>query len=360
MTRALYTPAELSEADAWLRTRMRETIKTQVTHLTVSEWATAKRILPQGLSPLPGPWSWEVTPYLREIADCFSATSSVREVAFMKGSRIGATVGVLENIIGYVIDAEPGPMLYVGADAEAAETAVEMRVDQMISSAGLSHKIFSQGSKAHGKKTGDTKSKKEFPGGALLTVGPNSGAKLRGFGAQYALLDEIDAYRLEVGSTDKKAKTAAEGDPITLVKRRTDEYEATRKILYISTPLQAQTSRINQLFLEGDQRRYFVPCKHCGAMQYLKWRGGDGKYRIKYEVDKAGRLVWDSVHYECEVCGTSWKNTDKAWFLPRGEWRATAESARPGFRSYHAPSMISAIGMRSWEDACQEWIAANA
>ncbi len=312
--------------------------------LTVSEWATKKRILPPSLTSLPGPFRWEVTPYLREIADCFSESSPVQRVAFMKGARVGASVGVGENWIGYVIDCAPGPMLYIGADKGSAEMAAELRIDRMLESSGLEDKIFSQSAKAHGKKTGDTKSKKEFPGGFLMPIGPNSPAKLRGFGCRYVFFDEVDAYPPDVGTVGKE-----EGDPISLAERRTDEYESIRKIFYASTPTVSTTSRIKPLFERGDQRYYYIPCRHCGHMQVLRWK------QLKYEAQNE-KLDIESVHYECELCGKPWTNNDKVWFLPRGEWRATADAQEANYRSYHLSSLYSPIGMRTWESICLEWL----
>ena len=340
----IYTPDETAIQSDWLSFVISEQIHTEISHLTVSEWATQKRVIPEGLSSMPGPFSWDVTPYLREIADCLSATSPVQEVAVMKGAQIGFTVGVLENWIGYVIDCEPGPMMFVSGDKEMAEQAIELRVDRMIQSAGIQDKVFSQTEKTANKKSGDTKKKKEFAGGFLLPVGPNSAAKLRQFSVRYEALDEVDAY---------PASTEGEGDPLMLLKRRTDSFEAIRKILYGSTPLIKQTSKIDPLYLAGDQRKYFVPYKICGTMQALEWKN------LHYEKDDAGKLIYSSVFYECNLCAARWRNTDKAYFLPRGEWRPTAQSQRPGLRSYHIPSLLSPIGMRSWASAAEEWIEAQ-
>lgn len=340
----LYSSAELKEAELWLNQALGENIKTEISHMTVGEWATEKRVLPQGLSALPGAFRWDVTPYLQEIADTFSAQSEVQECYVMKGAQIGFTVGVQENLIGYVIDCEPGPMDFVTGDKEMAGASMELRIDRMIQSAGIAHKIFSQTEKKSNKRSGDTKDRKEFPGGFLMAIGPNSASKLRTFSIRYLLLDEMDAYPRD---------TEGEGDPIKLLYRRTDSFEAIRKIMGGSTPTTAQDSRIKEYFDQGDQRRYFVPCKKCGEMQHLEWKN------LKWETDEEGHLIYDSVHYECCKCGAHWKNTDKAWFLPRGKWRPTKKPARPNLRSYHITSMLSPVGMRSWESAVDEWLDAQ-
>ncbi len=337
------------EEKIWLNQRWAEAMRVD-SRLKVSEWAAMKRYLPIGTTSIPGPWRNEVTPYLVEIMDCFSETSPVKKVAVMKGRRLGFTVGVGENWFGYIIDVVPGPTLFVSGDKDMAETVVELRIDRMIETAGLGHKIFAQTDKKHSKKTGDTKRKKEFAGGFLFAIGPNSGAKLKSLGFRYEYFDEVEAYPQEI---------KGEGDPITLGERGADEYEQISKFLYTSTPDIDHTSKIKPLFEKGDQRYYHVPCKHCGHMQVLKWRDENGNHRLKYEQDEMGRLIQESVHYECEKCGGQWKNSDKALFLGLGEWRPTAEPTEPNYRSYHLSSLYSPVGMRTWESICRQWIEAK-
>lgn len=327
-----------------------ESLKDSISTMKVSDFAEARIVLPDGLTSMPGPLRYAVNPYLREIADALSESSNVQEIAVMKGSRVGFSVGVGDAWMAYIIAQAPGSVLYVNADKETAQQTVELRFDRVLQSAGLAERIFSQSEKRNNRKSGDTKAMKQFPGGYLMAIGPNSAGKLRGYGIRYANLDEVDAWKGEVGFEKK------EGDPVTLIKRRTDEYERIRKILYGSTPTIAGESRIEEMFAYGDQRYYYVPCRHCGHYQVLKWRDEHGGYRFKYELDEHGILVPESVHYVCEECGGHWRNADKSWFLPRGEWRPTARSRTPTFRSYHISALYSPIGMRSWESVVQEWI----
>ncbi len=354
--------------------RALDLIPDKVNDLQVSQWAESRRYLPASLTSRPGPFRWATTPYLREIADCLSESSDVREVALMKGARIGYNVGIIENHIGYMIEQCPGAAMFVGANKEQAQTVTELRVDRMLETSGLMGRISSQTTKRANKKTGDSKGKKEFPGGFLLIGGP-SGPFLRGTGIRYLYLDELDEWKLQIGARDKKkGVTANQGDPVALARRRTGEYPLTRKIVYGSTPLDDSTSKIKQLFLEGDQCYYYVPCPACGRMQVLKWRDdtreGDDRFRIKYETDAQGRLVFDlapngkpipgtgHVWYECEDpgCRHKWRNSDKLTFLEKGEWRPTAQARTPNFRSFHISSLYSPVGMQSWEDIVLEWL----
>jgi len=337
----LYSEAEIEAEDKKAELIFASRLPKPRAKMLVSEWAEKYRILPQGLTSRPGPFRFSEAEPMREIADCLSESSSVREVVLMKGSQLGGTVAVMENFVGYTIAVCPGPTLAITGDKEMADMWMEKRVDPMIESAGLRHLIFSQVAKKNNRDTGDTKDSKSFPGGFIVSIGPNSGSKLRSNAIQFLLLDEEDAYPQEVGD---------EGDPIALAMRRTDTFETSRKILHISTPLIKGTSRIEAAYLAGDQRKYFVPCKKCGEFQTLDWK------RIGWTTDDAGKLEWDSVHYQCVSCGEKWTNADKAVFLPRGEWRPTAKSSKRNYRSYHLSSLYSSLGARSWESIVEEWV----
>ncbi|HET6494978.1 MAG TPA: phage terminase large subunit family protein, partial [Thermoleophilia bacterium] len=71
-------------------------LTTELVVVTPSEWAETQRYLPAQLTPMPGPYRFDVTPYLREIVDCIGIESPVREVSLMKGVQMAATVGILE------------------------------------------------------------------------------------------------------------------------------------------------------------------------------------------------------------------------------------------------------------------------
>lgn len=312
----------------------------------VSEWAEAKRYLPSELSPLHGFWDNNNNPAMVEIMDCMSENSPIREVALKKGAQVGWTTAVIENFLGYIIDYCPGPTMFVTATKDMAEKAVELRIDRMIQNAGLMDKIYAQNQQAdkYNRKTGNTKSKKEFPGGFILPIGSNSPNSLRMTSVKNLLMDEIDAFPVSAGK---------EGDPISLAEKRTNAYQHQRKVLYGSTPLIKGTSKIDKLYKKGDQRQYHVPCKDCGEFQQLIFE------QISYERDDDGYLILDSVVYVCKFCGCIWKNSDKEYFLPKGKWVPTARSVNPNFRSYHLSGLYSPVGTYDWEKAVEDWIEAQ-
>ncbi len=335
-----------------------EKIPVAQTYELPSKFAERVRRIPKGLSPLHGRFSYERFPYFREIVDNFHPSNPVREVVLMKGNQLGSNVSVLETLLLYDIMIDPKPQCFITADAGLIKTGVNTRIEAMINIAGARPLIFAQSPKAKGaRNTGDTANAKEYPGGFLHFYGSKNPDRLRQNSYQSAKVDEVDAY---------KAKLKDEGDVIELIRNRTDAFVRTRKIYYASTPLIDQTSIIKKLFLSGDQRYYFVPCKHCGEMQPLVWHGkteSGEEYGIVWENDinfkpivaDPEKGIKTTVAYKCKHCGGLWHNHDKETIIPKGNWIATAESKTPGLLSYHLSPLYNPPGMFSWDDMVKAW-----
>ena len=332
-------------------------LTTELEMLLPHEWAEKTRYLPPSTTPMPGFYSFDVAPYLIEIVDNASPYSDIQEIDILKGVQTGFTVGVLENVIGYVMDyIKDAPSMLVTADKELAKLRMDTYIRPMINHSGLDHLIKSADEK-NTRKTGNTDAKLEWEGGGfLMPFGAQNANKLRSISIQYLLLDEIDAYPDRVGK---------DGDPLKLAFDRTSAYETKKKVFRGSTPLITQTSKAWREYQKGDQREYLVPCKHCGEKQKMVWHGvdEDGKeYGIIWELDDSGILVPGSVHYVCKHCGGLWDNDDKSWmYRERGkhcEWNPTATPIHPKRRSYHISALYSPVGMKSWESQVLEFLDA--
>ena len=303
--------------------------------LTVSAWADRHRILsPRGSSEA-GPWRTSRTPYLRELMDALSPRHPAQRVAFMKASQLGATESGC-CWIGYVIDHAPGPMLAVQPTVELAKRFSQQRIDPLIEeSPALREKV----APARSRDAGNTVLSKEFPGGILVLTGANSAVGLRSMPVRYLFLDEVDAYP---PSADD------EGDPVALAEARTRTFSWRRKVFLASTPTIRGLSRIEREYQASDQRRYFVPCPHCGHRQFLVFE----------------RLRWDkgrpeTAAYVCEACERPIGEHHKTTMLAEGEWRPTAASADPLSIGFHLSSLYSPVGWLSWERIAREWEAAQ-
>ena len=301
--------------------------------LTVSQWADAHRVLSGKASAEPGPWRTSRTPYLREVMDCLSTTSPVQRVVLMAGAQLGKTEGGA-NWLGYVIDHAPGPMLMVQPTVDMAKRLSKQRLESLITETPvLSEKI----APARSRDSGNTMFSKEFPGGMMILTGANSATGLRSTPCRYIFLDEVDAFPGDVDG---------EGDPVTLAERRSTTFSR-RKIFMTSTPTVKDFSRIEAEYLLSDQRRFFVPCPCCDAMQWLKWT------QLKYQDNDPS-----TAQYECEACGERFSENHKTGMLQAGEWRATApgDGKTAGF---HISSLYSPLGWKSWHEVVEDFLRAK-
>jgi phage terminase large subunit GpA-like protein len=335
----------------WLSDQIRR-LPDSIDARTPSQWAEDKRYRPPNLTDMPGYYSFDVAPYLREIVDCMGVASPVREVDVMKGLQLGFTVGVLENAVGYYIDVVGNaPMMLITADAELAKLRLETNIVPMINYSGLDELIMSS-DENNPRKSGKTDKKIEWRrGGFLLPFGAQNANKLRSMTIRILLEDEVDAWPLKIGQS---------GDPQKLVEGRTAATETSRKIARVSTPLEERTSRIAKGYSLGDQRKYMVPCKHCGEKQVLEWNkySPDGvAFGLHFEAE-GERVIEESVRYICRYCYGEHRNDDKEFMLSRGEWRPTVKPAHPGRRSYHISALYSPVGMMSWYAICRQWLEA--
>ena len=303
--------------------------------LTVSGWADAHRWLSSRASAEPGRYRTARTPYLRAIMDALSPGHPAQRISFMKAAQVGATEAG-NNWIGFVIHHAPGPMLAVLPTVEMAKRTSRGRIDPLIAdSAALKERVRP----ARSRDAGNSMLSKEFPGGILVLTGANSATGLRSMPARYIFLDEVDAY---------PASADEEGDPVTLAEARTTTFAHRRKVFMVSTPTIRGLSRIEREFEASDQRRYFVPCPHCGHMQWLQFE------RLRWEKGQPETAV-----YHCAGCETPIAEHHKTAMLEAGEWRATTVPADPKAIGFHLSALYSPIGWKSWAQIARDWLAAQ-
>ena len=302
--------------------------------LTVSQWADKHRMLASRASAEPGRYRTSRTPYMRDIMDALSPASPVQRVVFMKAAQVGATEAG-NNLIGFIIHHAPGPMLAVQPTVELAKRNSRQRIDPLIEeSEVLREKV----KPARSRDAGNTMLSKEFAGGILIMTGANSAVGLRSTPARYIFLDEVDAY---------PASADDEGDPVSLAEARSLTFAHRRKIFLVSTPTIRGLSRIEREYEASDQRRYFVPCPHCGGKQWLKFE------RLRWDKGRPG-----TAQYACEHCDEAIAEHHKTKMLVDGEWRATAPGSDPGTVGFHLSALYSPVGWFSWAQIARSFEAA--
>ena len=298
----------------------------------VSDWADQFRFLSSESAAEPGLWRTSRTPYLRAIMDDLSPNSPVSEVIVSKGVQLGFTESGL-NAVGCFIDVAPCPIMYVMPTLDMSKAISETRVEPMIdNSPSLKRRIRP----AKSKDSGNTKLVKRFPGGVLVLSGANSASSLRSRPVKLLVLDEVDAYPLNVDN---------EGSPISLAEKRTSTFGTKKKIYKLSTPTVEGQSVIEAEWDKTDQRKYLVPCPDCGGMQELKFD------RLRWEAG-----AYHTARYQCEHCDTLIEERFKSAMLAGGSWTVTKpEQLTPTKKGYHINSLYSPLGWLSWAEIAEQW-----
>lgn len=310
--------------------------------LTVSQWADRYRWLSSKQSGERGRWKTDRNPILREIMDCLSVHSPVREVVVMKASQIGMTEATV-NWLGYIIDHAPSPAMVLMPTLESRDKWKAQKLNPLLTETDQIAAIIG---KLKSRSATNRQDIIDFPGGILFLAGGNSPNSYAQSSARCLIMDDLDRFPTEVGE---------EGDPVALARGRLKAFSRS-KLLLISTPTlrwdqETGGSLIEREYLSSDRRRYFVHCPHCGEAQPLIWDN------LKYDHEHV-MPTW--AEYECASCGKGIRENAKPRMLAEGEWRPADGRAGVKKRGYALSTLYAPIGLGpSWLDLVQEWRSAQ-
>ncbi len=271
--------------------------------LTVSEWAEKYRILDAKSAAMPGPWSNDVTPYLKGVMDEFN-NYETEKIVFVKPTQVGGTEA-LQNMIGYIVMQDPAPTMIVYPTDTLAKSISENRLQPML-----------KATPEIAKKFDDTSPLLElhFDGMYLTLAGSNSPSGLASKPIRFLMMDEVDKYP---GASNKEA------DPIKLATERTKTFH-NKKIFITSTPT-LKTGHIWQEKENADiEKHFFVPCPHCG--EYIEFQFPNIRFPNDEGMSYADRAEFAT--YVCQKCGCVITDNDKHNMLRLGEWRTVRHSTK--------------------------------
>lgn len=255
--------------------------------LTVAQWADKNRTLSSESSAEVGKWRTSRTPYMLEILNSFT-DPKVEHIVVVAASQVGKSE-VMNNMIGYCIDQDPGPILFVQPTKEDAEKYSEMRIAPMIRNTRC---LKSKVAAAKSRDSANTKRQKSFPGGVLVLTGSNVPHDLCSMPIRYLFGDERDRWAKSAGS---------EGDPWKLATARLTTFY-NRKMVEVSTPTIKGASPIADSYNLGTMERWKSKCPHCG--NYIEIKFDD--IRFEYDViEKGDDKIFDvkNVWHTCPECG---------------------------------------------------------
>lgn len=308
--------------------------------LTVSEWADKYRKLSPENSAEAGRWKTKRTPYLEEIMNAFT-DPKIHRIAIAASSQLGKTECEM-NMLGYAIDVDPGPIMWVMPTVDNARDFSKRRIAPMIrDTLPLRNKV------AQGKsRSGDnTVLKKSYPGGMLTMTGSNSPASLASVPCRYVFGDELDRWATDAGG---------EGDPWGLLEARTTTFY-NHKMVQVSTPTTKGNSAIEDAFDTGTQEYWSTKCPHCGEYHFITFN--DIKFEktvIKIKGKKHYNV--ESARYCCPDCGciseeNEIKNAPHKWISKN------PDAYKNGVRSFWINTFSSP--WTSWKEIVLQFLEAD-
>lgn len=308
--------------------------------LTVTQWAEKKRRLSTESSAEPGPWKTRRTPYLREVMDCFT-DPRVRRIIMVAASQVGKSEFEM-NVIGYIMDEDPGSILFIHPTTIDAKEFSKLRVAPMIRDCPtLRRKVAAPKS----RDSGNTVLQKTYPGGILTLCGSTEAHALCSKPIRYVIGDERDRWAVSAGK---------EGDPWELaMARQTTFYNA--KAVEVSTPTIKSASAIEVSYGEGTMEHWKSQCPHCGQFHEIQWDD------IRYEHEESivnKRVVYKvtKIWYVCPGCAAI---SDEATMKRQpARWEADNPAAyADGVRSFWLNAFVSQWA--SWESIILKYLKAK-
>jgi phage terminase large subunit GpA-like protein len=305
--------------------------------LTVSQWADLHRRTSSKGSAIVGQWVTDRNPPLREPMDCMSARSPVKDLALMFPIQFGKTE-VAINAVGYGIEHDPGPMMVCLPGEVSMNKWIAQKLQPMLDETPVVRAVLTSTASRDGANRREFK---DFAGGQLYLEHAGSPSRLKSASVRRLIVDEFD---------EVAANFPAGDDPGDMLDGRTSAFPGTYKRLYISSPQIKGISRIEAKWLKSDQRRFHVPCPHCGHEQPLEWGGLKWGPRIDGQVT--------GVYYTCRECGASIEEHHKPDMIRAGRW--VAEAPGPRLRGYHINCLYYQIGLGPrWADLVEMWLDAQ-
>lgn len=319
----------------------------QISNIKPSEWTELNVVMEE---PFPGLYSYELTPYWREVIDRFAVDDPMLWIAIMKGAQIGFSAGVLIPVLLWSIVNDPCRIYFMVGSPDLVEKATG-KLDKGIDGAGIRHYIADQTKRKRAQKSGDTNFKKDFAGGFIQIDNPNNHANLRDVSLRKGLFDDFESM---------KRASKQSGSTRKMLEQRFAAYEGRHKICYGSTPELKETSNIEEAYELGDCRKYLTPCPCCGEFIEWKWSitVGDITGGIVWDM-KDGKFVKGSVKYKCQMCGDTYNDKQKQKLLNQGYWQPTKEPSKPGYFSYHISALYAPLGMYDWEHYVYDYLEAH-
>lgn len=313
--------------------------------IDVAEWSATYRHIAKG--PERGPWRNERTPYLVEPMRCASSHTPYERVVLMFATQLGKSE-VLYNSVMQRIHTDPQDMMMVQPTLQDAQDHSSQRfLPTILQTPAMRGKVAVRKSR---DESTSWRSRSIQGGFTVFFGGANSASSLASKPIGFAVADEVDKWPADVDN---------EGPPLGLLEERMSNWGGNRKLIIASTCTIKGQSTIEREYLASDQRKYHVPCPHCGEPQVLLW-GSKTDWGIKWLKTDGGKARPETAVYICRHCGGSIEEHKKEYMLANGLWIADVPGAGLGKRAgFWLNKLYSPLGWKGWPSLVEEWEAAQ-
>ena len=300
---------------------------------TAREWAESEEgpVLSARTSSVSGRISLDMTPYIRGPLDAFS-DPEVKRLFLCFGTQSGKTT-FLQCIIGFIIDQQPGPAMFLRpTEWEATAFSKERMMPLIEDTPSLSRHVL-------GRFADKIKPLAyEFDRMTLSYAWSNSETSVRGRPIRYVIKDESSAYAPGASAlADERCKTYWNAK-IVETSTPSEDTDTIWRALGLrkkegTKPEQAMVTASYEAKTQTSVYFYHVPCPRCGEMIRLEMD------RLRWPEDAAIRDIEDKGWYECQVCGGRISDAEKLYAVQHGEWRT--ENPGGTWRGYHLNSLYA-------------------
>lgn len=324
--------------------------------LTALEWCDKYSFVPEGIRTRPTtvfrPDPFQMAP-LEDFCD-----PSVREITLMWGTQLGKTA-MWTQLLAYVADQDPGPVLIVAATGDSTKRLSKMRIYPTLEGCTRTRDLLPPKRERHEFRINLQRMFCCFGwSGSVSSIGELS--------IRYLFFTELDKWSHDISH---------EADPEALAGERRKAFP-NYKLIRESTPTLEGGSRIAHAYEQSDRRHFHVPCPHCGEHQILTIGTAEpGTPGIKWQHKADGHsdplLAYNTAYYECGACHKRIGDEPKWGMLRRGRWAREGEHltrdgevqgvpAHPNDRhhGYQLSSLYSTS--LTWGAIAEKWIESNA
>ncbi len=268
--------------------------------VSLSDWAEQHFYLSPEASSKVG--KWETIPYQKGIMNTIS-NDDVQVITWQKSARVGYTKIITAAMAYFAEHKNRNQVLYQPTDDDR-DAFVKDEIEPMLRDVPSIRTVFPWYGMKH---KNNTLEKKKFIGSTLHLLGGKSPRNYRRITVDNVYYDELSGFDSNVGG---------EGSATSLGDTRF-ETSFFKKSIRGSTPKVKDTCQIEASMKDADVRlKYYLPCPHCSAKQYLEWGGKDAKFGFKWQ---AGNL--DTVEYQCKHCHEPFDYSHLGNLLQAGHWQ---------------------------------------